>query len=146
MSCGPRSRSIAWSLRRSIAVPRDSLDYPGAVSVALKRLRDAGVDGPFAVALTERCYISLTEATEGGYPVLDHVRHLVDGPLVWVPGPDGALAVSMRGGDFELSVGQDFAIGCLDHVAERVRLYIEASFTVWRLTPQAAVPLVCPPA
>ena len=130
----------------AIALPQDSADYPRSVSIALNRLRDAGVDGPFAVALSERCYTSLTEATEGGYPVLDHVRHLVDGPLVWAPGLDGALVISLRGGDFALSVGQDYSIGYLDHDAERVRLYIEESFTFWRLTPQAAVPLVYPPA
>lgn len=130
----------------AIALPDDSIDYPASVSVALNRLRGAGVDGPFAVALSEHCYTSLTEATEGGYPVLDHVRHLVDGPLVWAPGLDGALVLSIRGGDFELTVGQDFSIGYLDHDAERVRLYIEESFTFWRLTPQAAVPLIHPPA
>jgi uncharacterized linocin/CFP29 family protein len=117
-------------------------DYPAHVTVALNRLRDQGVSGPFAVALSERCYTELTEATEGGYPVLQHVRRLIDGPLVWAPGLDGALVVSLRGGDFELTVGQDFSIGYLDHDAGRVRLYIEESFTFWLQSPQAAVPLV----
>ena len=103
-----------------------------------------GVDGPFAVALSERCYAELTEATDGGYPVLQHVRRLIDGPLVWAPGLDGAVVLSMRGDDFQLTVGQDFSIGYLDHNAERVRLYIEESFTFWLQSPQAAVPLVFP--
>ena len=117
-------------------------DYPALVTTALNRLRDQGVGGPFAIALSERCYAELTEATEGGYPVLQHVRRLIDGPLVWAPGLDGALVVSLRGGDFELTVGQDFSIGYLDHDASRVRLYIEESFTFWLQSPQAAVPLV----
>jgi uncharacterized linocin/CFP29 family protein len=117
-------------------------DYPALVTSALNRLREQGVDGPFAVALSERCYAELTEATEGGYPVLQHVRRLIDGPLVWAPGLDGALVVSLRGGDFELTVGQDFSIGYLEHDASRVRLYIEESFTFWLQSPQAAVPLV----
>ena len=49
--------------------------------------------------------------------------------------------MSLRGGDFELHVGQDFSIGYLDHDAERVRLYLEESFTFWLLSPQAAIPL-----
>ena len=49
--------------------------------------------------------------------------------------------ISLRGGDFELTVGQDFSIGYLDHTAERVRLYIEESFTFLILTQQAAIPL-----
>ena len=104
------------------------------------------MDGPFAVALSERCYTGLTEATDGGYPVLQHVRRLIDGPLVWAPGLDGAVVLSTRGEDFELTVGQDFSIGYLDHDAERVRLYIEESFTFWLQSPQAAVPLAFPKA
>jgi uncharacterized linocin/CFP29 family protein len=65
---------------------------------------------------------------------------------VWAPGLDGAVVMSMRGEDFELTVGQDFSIGYLDHNAEHVRLYIEESFTFWLLSPQAAVPLVFPEA
>jgi len=80
----------------------------------------------------------------GGYPVLQHVRRLIDGPLVWAPGLEGAVVLSMRGGDFQLTVGQDFSVGYLDHDAQRVQLYIEESFTFWLQSPQAAVPLVFP--
>ena len=66
--------------------------------------------------------------------------------LVWAPGLDGGRWSSTRGGDFELTVGQDFSIGYLDHDAERVRLYIEESFTFWLQSPQAAVPLAFPKA
>jgi uncharacterized linocin/CFP29 family protein len=128
----------------AIELSEDYASYPVLVAAALNRLRDAGVGGPFAVALSERCYTSLTEATDAGYPVLEHVRRLIDGPLVWAPGLDGAVVISLRGGDFELTVGQDFSIGYLDHDAESVRLYIEESFTFWLQSPQAAVPLVLP--
>jgi uncharacterized linocin/CFP29 family protein len=39
--------------------------------------------------------------------MLEHVRKLVDGPLVWAPGLEGGLVMSTRGEDFELTVGQD---------------------------------------
>lgn len=125
----------------SIEIGDDFASYPALVTRALNKLRDEGVGGPFAIALSERCYVGLTEATVRGYPVLEHVRRLIDGPLVWAPGLDGAVVLSMRGEDFELTVGQDFSIGYLDHDAERVRLYIEESFTFWLISPQAAVPL-----
>ena len=54
---------------------------------------------------------------------------------------DGGLVISQRGGDFEMTIGQDFSIGYLDHDSERVRLYIEESFTFLILTEQAAIPL-----
>lgn len=117
-------------------------DYPAAVASALNKLRDSGVQGPFAVALSERLYKDLTARTDGGYPILSHVQRLIDGgPVVWAPGLDGGIVASLRGGDFELTVGQDFSIGYLDHDADRVRLYIEESFTFLILSAQAAIPL-----
>jgi len=116
--------------------------FPEVVTTALNRLRDEGVDGPYAIALGEQCYKGVTDTTHGGYPVLDHVRHIVDGPLVWAPGLDGAVVLSMRGDDFQLTVGEDFSIGYLGHDHDKVRLYIEETFTFWLLSPQAAIPLV----
>ena len=116
-------------------------DYPDAVAAALKALRDEGVDGPFAVVLSEQLYKDLTARTDGGYPILSHVQRLIDGDVHAAPGLEGGLVISLRGGDFELTVGQDFSIGYLDHDAERVRLYIEESFTFLVLSAQAAIPL-----
>jgi uncharacterized linocin/CFP29 family protein len=129
--------------RAATAVPLGSshADYPGAVSTALTKLRDEGVEGPFAVVLNEQLYKDLASRTDGGYPILNHVQRLIDGEIVWAPGLDGGLVISMRGGDFELTVGQDFSIGYLEHDLERVRLYIEESFTFLILTEQAAIPL-----
>lgn len=129
--------------RAASAVPLGSshADYPGAVATALTKLRDDGIEGPFAVALNEQLYKDLTSRTDGGYPIISHVQRLVDGDIVWASGLEGGLVMSMRGGDFELSVGQDFSIGYLEHDLERVRLYIEESFTFLILTEQAAIPL-----
>lgn len=138
-------RGICEHAEASIEIGGATADYPSLVTNALTHLREAGVGGPFAIALSERCYAELSESTEGGYPVLQHVRRLIDGPLVWAPGLEGAVVMSMRGGDFQLTVGQDFSVGYLDHDAGRVQLYIEESFTFWLQSPQAAVPLVFPP-
>jgi uncharacterized linocin/CFP29 family protein len=115
--------------------------YPVAVATAIGRLRDAGVGGPYAIALSERCHTGLTETTKSGYPVIEHVRRLLEGPIVWTPALEGAAVLSIRGGDFELSVGQDLSIGYLEHDARRVCLYIQESFTFHVLSPQAAVAL-----
>jgi len=53
----------------------------------------------------------------------------------------GALILSLRGGDFQLSVGQDFSIGYLEHTAASVRLYLQESFTFRVNAPEAAIPL-----
>ena len=126
---------------QAVALGTSHADYPDAVAAALKKLRDEGVEGPFAVVLSEQLYEDLTSRTDGGYPILSHVQRLIDGEVHAAPGLEGGLVISLRGGDFELTVGQDFSIGYLDHDAERVRLYIEESFTFLVLSPQAAIPL-----
>lgn len=113
--------------------------YPVLIATALNQLRHRGIGEPYAVALSEQSYTSLTEATRHGYPVLQHVQRLLDGPIVWAPALEGAVVMSLRGGDFEITVGQDFSIGYIGHDAETVRLYIEESFTFWNMTPEAAV-------
>jgi uncharacterized linocin/CFP29 family protein len=114
--------------------------YPGVVARALGRLRTAG-GGPYAIALGPKCYTGLTQTTTDGFPVIAHVQRLIDGPLIWAPGLDGASVLSLRGGDFELTVGRDFSIGYTEHNERAVTFFIEESLTFEVLTPEAAVPL-----
>lgn len=132
---------IAQAAPEALALSDDYLRYPDVVAQALERLRTAGVAGPYAIALGPRCYTGLTQTRDAGYPVIEHVRRLLDGPIVWAPAADGALILSLRGGDFQLSVGQDFSIGYLDHDAAHVRLYLEETCTFHVNTPEAAVVL-----
>jgi uncharacterized linocin/CFP29 family protein len=130
------------TLESALTLTDDYVRYPEVVAEALGKLRNLGVDGPYGIALGPRCYIGLTETTTGGgYRVYDHVKRLLNGPLVWTPGIDGAIVISMRGGDFELTVGEDFSIGYLSHTASTVRLYLQESLTFRVLTAEAAVAL-----
>jgi uncharacterized linocin/CFP29 family protein len=125
-----------------IGISDDYRDYPGSVARAVAMLQSAGVAGPYAVALGPRCYTGVVETTDlGGYPILEHLRLITGGPVQWAPSVDGALVCSLRGGDFRLTIGQDVAIGFLDHDAASVHLYLEQSFTFMVLTPEAAVHL-----
>lgn len=133
---------IEATLTSALTLTDDYVRYPEVVAEALGKLRNLGIDGPYGIALGPRCYIGLTETTTGGgYRVYDHVKRLLNGPLVWTPGIDGAIVLSMRGGDFELTVGEDFSIGYLSHTANAVRLYVQESLTFRVLTPEAAVAL-----
>ena len=125
----------------ALALSDDYTAYAGVVAEATNRLRTAGVGGPYAIALGPRCYTGLTKTTKDGFPVIEHVKRLVDGPIAWAPGIDGAVVLSQRGGDFELTIGADFSIGYLDHTAAAVRLYVQESMTFRVLSPEAAVPL-----
>jgi uncharacterized linocin/CFP29 family protein len=125
-----------------IAITDDYDDYPSHVAKAVATLRAADVAGPYAIALGARCYTGVTETTErGGYPVFEHLRALLGGPIIWAPAVDGAIVLSQRGGDFQLVVGEDFSIGYLTHDAATVTLYLEESLAFRINSPEAAVRL-----
>jgi uncharacterized linocin/CFP29 family protein len=73
--------------------------------------------------------------------LLDHLRQILGGPLVWAPGVEGGAVVSLRGGDYVFDCGQDLSIGYLDHDTSKVRLYLEESFSFRALEADAAVAL-----
>jgi uncharacterized linocin/CFP29 family protein len=123
------------------ALPADVRDYPDAVAQALSQLRLVGVNGPYSVLLGADEYTVLAETRDHGYPVLEHVKRIVDGNIVWAPALEGALVLTTRGGDFELNVGQDVSIGYLSHTESVVRLYLQETFTFRVLTGEAAAVL-----
>jgi uncharacterized linocin/CFP29 family protein len=117
-------------------------DYPGQVAKAVEMMLRAGVGGPYGVALGPGCYTSVIEATEhGGYLVFDHISKILGGPIVWAPGVEGAVVLSLRGGDFLFESGQDLSIGYEGHDDQAVRLYLEESFSFRVATAEAAVAL-----
>jgi uncharacterized linocin/CFP29 family protein len=119
--------------------------YPTWAAMAVATLRDAGVEGPYGIALGPKCYAGILETTEdGGYPVLERLRLILGGPVVYAPAVDGAVVLSMRGEDFELYCGQDFSIGFESADADTVNLYIEESLTFHSHSPEAAVALRYP--
>jgi uncharacterized linocin/CFP29 family protein len=122
-------------------LPADVRDYPDAVAHALSQLRLVGVNGPYSVLLGAGEYTSLAEIRDHGYPVLEHVKRIVDGNLIWAPAIEGAFVVTTRGGDFELNVGQDVSIGYLSHTDSAVLLYLQETFVFRVLTGEAAVAL-----
>ena len=123
------------------SLPDDVRDYPDAVAQALSQLRLVGVNGPYSVLLGANEYTALAETRDHGYPVLEHVKRIVDGEIVWAPAIQGAFVLSTRGGDFELTIGQDVSIGYLSHTDTSVRLYLQETFTFRVLTSEASVAL-----
>ena len=85
------------------------------------------------------------KTSDQGYPVLEHVKRLVDDKIIWAPAIDGAFVLTTRGGDFDLHIGQDVSIGYSSHTDSTVRLYLQETLTFLLLTTEAAVALAPPP-
>lgn len=123
------------------SLPDDVRDDPDAVAQALTQLRLVGVNGPYSVLLGADEYTELVETRDQGYPILEHVKRIIDGNIIWAPAINGAFVLSTRGGDFELSIGSDVSIGYLSHTDTNVRLYLEETFMFRVLTSEASVAL-----
>src|SRR5208283_1582541 len=128
----------------AMTLPYDVREYPGAIAQGLSRLRLVGVNGPYSVLLGADAYTALAETSDHGYPVLEHVKRLVDGKIIWAPAIRGAFVVTTRGGDFDLHIGQDVSIGYLNHTDSTVGLYLQETFSFLMLTAEAAVALAPP--
>jgi uncharacterized linocin/CFP29 family protein len=124
-----------------MTLPADVRDYPEAIAQALSQLRLVGVNGPYSVLLSADAYTGVSETSDHGYPILEHIRRLVNDEIIWAPAISGAFVLTTRGGDFDLHLGQDVAIGYLSHTEAAVRLYLQETFTFLLLTREAAVAL-----
>jgi uncharacterized linocin/CFP29 family protein len=134
---GIRSNSSNPALK----LPKDVRAFPDVISQALSALRLAGVDGPYSVLLSADAYTKVSETTEHGYPIREHIRRLIDGDIIWAPAIDGAFVLTTRGGDFDLQLGTDVSIGYLSHDADTVQLYLQETLTFLCYTAEASVAL-----
>lgn len=123
-------------------ISEDYGQYPLTVAEVTNMLKETGVDGPYGIALGPRCYAGLMQApSEGGFPVIERLRNVLDGPIVWAPSIDGAVVLSVRGGDYEIHVGQDVSIGYSHHTESSLHLYMVETFSFLNLAPEAGVAL-----
>jgi len=128
----------------TMILPAEVRQYPDAIARALNQLRLVGVNGPYAALLGADAYTALAQASDNGYPVLEHVKKLVKDVIIWAPAVAGAFVLTTRGGDFGLHIGQDVSIGYLSHTDSVVRLYLQETLTFLLLTAEAAVALAPP--
>lgn len=124
-----------------IALPASIRSYPDAVAQALRQLRLAGVNGPYALVLGAEAYAAASGGSDEGYPVIEHIERVVDGGVIWAPAIEGGFLLTTRTGDFELDIGQDISIGYHSHSNTSVDLYFLETFTFQLLTTEASVVL-----
>lgn len=117
------------------------VDIMTSISKALVKLKDASIEGPYMLLAGPELWQALDVKGEG-YPLRKRLSSLLESGVVFAPGIKDAFVVSARGGDFELTLGQDFCIGYEATVGDKVRLFMAESFTFRVIEPAAVVPLV----
>lgn len=122
-----------------LTLPEKVDAYPDVIAEALKQLRLVGVEGPYVIVMGAEAFTRLSEGSDDGYPTLKHINRLMENEVVWAPAIEGAFVLSMRGGDFELSLGRDLSIGYQSHTDQVVNLYLEETMAFRLLTSEAMV-------
>ena len=74
-------------------LPGEVVDYPDAVAEALSQLRLVGVNGPYSVVMGADAYTALSEASDHGYPVIQHIQRLVNEEIIWAPAIAGPASL-----------------------------------------------------
>ncbi len=121
--------------------PQDPDAFTEAVEVGVLAIQKSGIAGPYALVLGTDPYAMLQVGDPQAYPLRKQVEKIANGGIFWSPALHGGVILSRRGGDYEMTVGQDLSVGYRSHDKENVDLYFTESFTFRVLEPAAAVEL-----
>jgi len=108
------------------------------VSRGARKLATETVEGPYALVGGDRLFEAI-DAKSDVYPVRKMLEPVIGPNLVYAPHVEGAFLVSLRGGDFELHLGQDLSVGFERAEGNKVRLFLTESFAFRVVEPRAVV-------
>ncbi len=100
------------------------------------KLRQRAVEGPYSLVLPADVWTKLTSQSST-YPVIRQLKDIIGGDVIIHHENKDIFLVSERGGDFELSIGQDLSIGYDGHDNDKVKLYFTESFMFRIIGPEA---------
>ncbi len=127
------------SPHKPLPVPNDASGYPEIIEKGLVAIEEEGIGGPFDLVLGNIPYQTVMAGDERGYPLKKRIEDIIRGELRWSPVVKGGVLISRRGGDYLLTLGQDFSIGYTSHTSGTVELYFTESMTFQVLEPAAAI-------
>ncbi len=115
-----------------------------AIAQGVTTFTERSIEGPYSFVVGPKLWSRMSAHVQG-YPVKMQAENILGGTVVLSPYlsedyGDEAFMVSTRGGDFELIIGQDLAVGYETHNAEKVKLYFTESFTFRILETAAVIP------
>lgn len=116
------------SAHDSMKYPEDLEDLPKVISEAMTKLSNSSVEGPYSLVVNNDKWQKIS-GIHRGYPLKMQIESLLGGSIIRNAFIDTPLLISERGGDFEMTIGQDIAIGYEHHDSKTVQLFFTESFT-----------------
>ena len=131
------------SPHKPVALPAKPRGFADAVGNAVLALQQRSIGGPYHLVLGTAAYQALALGELQGGPLRKFVdKLLLGGAVKWSPVlHEGGALFSGRGGDSELTVGQDYAIGFAGTQDDTANFFLMASFAFRVTEPRAALAL-----
>lgn len=117
--------------------PKDILKTIGA---QINRLQNNSVQSPYSFIVEENYWLELINLTDG-YPIIQQLKDLLKGEIIVNNSNNNSFLVSKRGGDYEMTIGQDTTIGYDSHNTKIIKLFLTESFTFRVLSPESLIVL-----
>jgi uncharacterized linocin/CFP29 family protein len=127
------------SSHKPLALTKNAEEYQEIIEKGVLTIAEAGIGGPFDLILGATPFQIILAGDERGYPLKKRIQEIIGGELRWSPVVKGGILISRRGGDFLLTVGQDFSIGYTIRTKDSVDLYMTESMTFQVLEPAASL-------
>lgn len=122
--------------KRSLLLPLEHNAFVETIAEAQIQMLKEGVKGPADLVVSAPVWKFLLHCVPGG-TLFSRLKKQIGGEILCSAGVQDALLVSKRGGDLELTLGQDLAIGYESHTAAEVNLFMIESFTFRIFAPEA---------
>lgn len=118
--------------------PKNGKDAIAAIAEGIRLFKETGIGGPYTLLANPAIWQEINSFSQG-YPLRRHLAEMLQGEVILCPAIKGLFLVSTRGGDFQLTLGLDFAIGYESHTSEEVRLFFGESFAFQVFEPAALI-------
>lgn len=124
--------------KKSIKISLEMNAVVDAVSEAQTQMQKDGVGGSANLVVSPSLWKFIAHCVPGG-TLRSAIESEIGGRVIYAEFMKDALLIANRGGDAELTVGQDFAIGYHSHTATEISLFVTESFTFRVIAPEALV-------
>jgi uncharacterized linocin/CFP29 family protein len=129
---------LSSSEHKPVSMGEAHADMVKSISKAMYTLINTNVEGPYALLVTSDIW-QFIESKVNGVPLKQHIERTIGGPVLMSPFVEKCMLISLRGGDMELILGQDLAIGYKSDSTKSVNLYLTESFTFRVIDPSAYI-------
>lgn len=131
---------IIATAEHSVKLPKEPVKWLNSITEGVLKMKDSAIDGPYSLVLPPAMWKTVNYFAEC-YPLMPQIQNLLGGGVILSNYNDSGLIVSNRGGDFIMTLGNDFTLGYEHHTKKEVTLFLTESFTLQILEPLAAVKL-----